>query len=369
MNWHKWIVPILMSTGCINEYQIDITNGHVDSLAEHATDESIHPQNFIKSLHQVCNSTIHSVRSNQESFVYTDAPLEFSVQVENPQPGQWVEWRNEYEQIIGETPLLKDGSSNLRFHQGEKYPSTVYATLKDESGHCDKTTQQDITLCKQVIEGIQSSDGWTFIGDASPSKLNWVDLTLNAQASQGAVFNPDVHIPNGSASIRFTVQTGNGINNGADGLALTIIDVDDPSTLEDLIGSAPPGGGLGYGIGGPNGSWEGDAFTIEIDTWPNVEEYEDYDPTEQSHIAITRNADPSNHVVWSPVPEIEDYKPHDIQIDITEESLRIYFDGEEFAHQTMPDDFTGGYVFLSGSTGWATNHHRVSDLEIFHDCF
>ena len=60
----------------------------------------------------------------------------------------------------------------------------------------------------------------------------WIDLTLNAQASQGAVFNPNVHIPNGSASIRFTVQTGNGINNGADGLALTIIDIDDPSNLK-----------------------------------------------------------------------------------------------------------------------------------------
>ena len=369
MNWHKCLIPILIGTGCSNEYQIYITNGHVDSLAENATDTSIHLQNVISSRDQECNSTLHSVRSNQESFVSTTTPLEFSVQVENPQPEQWIEWRNEYEEVLGETPLLKDGSSHLRFHQGEKYPNRVHATLRDKFGQCGNTAQQKFMICKQIIEGIQSSNGWRFIGDASPSKLGWVDLTLNAQASQGAVFNPDIHIPNGSASIRFTVQTGNGIHNGADGLALTIIDIDDPSTLEDLIASAPPGGGLGYGIGGPNGSWEGEAFTVEIDTWPNVEEYEDYDPTEQSHIAITRNADPSNHVIWSPIPEIEDYTPHDIQIDITEESLRIFFDGEEFSHQKMPDDFTGGYVFLSGSTGWATNHHRVSDLEILYDCF
>ena len=141
MNWHKWIIPILMGTGCINEYQIDVTHGHVDSLAENATNKSIHPQNFIQPLHPACDSTLHSVQSNQQSFVSTDTPLEFSVQVENPQDGQWIEWRNQYDQVIGETLLLKDGSSNLRFHQGEKYPSTVYATLKDDSGHCEQTTQ------------------------------------------------------------------------------------------------------------------------------------------------------------------------------------------------------------------------------------
>ena len=369
MNWCRRVIPILIGTGCINDYQIDYASGHVDAMAENATDTNINPQNHIQSFHQTCTSKLQPVQVNQQSFVSIDTQLEFSVQVENPQDEQWIEWRNEYDQVLGETPLLKNGSSLLRFHPGEKYPQTIFATLKDESGQCEETTQQDIMICKQVVEGIESSDGWTFIGDASPSKLDWVDLTLNAQASQGAVFNPDLHIPNGSASIRFTVQTGNGIHNGADGLALTIIDVEDPSTLEELIASAPPGGGLGYGIGGPNGSWEGEALTIEIDTWPNLEEYEDYDPTEQSHIAITRNADPSNHVLWSPVPEVEDYAPHDIQIEITEESLRILFDGEELAHQKMPDDFTGGYIFLSGSTGWATNHHRVSDLEILHDCF
>ena len=46
-----------------------------------------------------------------------------------------------------------------------------------------------------------------------------------------------------------------------------------------------------------------------------------------------------------------------------------FFDGEELIHQKMPEDFMGGYVFLSGSTGWATNHHRVSDLEILYDCY
>ena len=83
---------------------------------------------------------------------------------------------------------------------------------------------------------------------------------------------------------------------------------------------------------------------------------------------ITRNADPSQHIIWSTVPDIEDFQPHDVQVDITPEDMRIYYDGQEIAHQRKPASFNGGYLFLSGSTGWATNRHRVSDLEILHTC-
>ena len=368
MNVHKWMVTIALGTGCINEYQTDVHVGHIESVVEDVTWNNLPSESIIESQVNTCESSISFIQSNQHSFVSTDAPLEFSVQVDHAKEDQWVEWTDESGQIIAETGLMKDGSSHLRFSKGENYPSTVQATLRNPAGSCGLTIHQHVTVCNQVIDSLESSSDWQFLGDANHGDDGWVELTLNAQASQGAVFNPNVRIPDGSVSIRFTVQTGNGINHGADGLALTIIDIDDPSTLEALIASAPPGGGLGYGIGGPNEFWEGNALTIEVDTWPNVEEHEDYDPTTDSHIAIMRGADPSNHVIWSSVPDIEDFTPHDVQIDITPESMRILYDGEELARQRNPAAFTGGYVFLSGSTGWATNHHRVSDLEILHDC-
>lgn len=368
MSVHKWMMTVAMGTGCINDYQIDVLAGDVEPMVEEMTGNSLPPQSPVEMQVNACENSITSIHSNQQSFVSTDSPLEFSVQVEYPEEDQWVEWTDESGHLIAETTLMKDGSSHLRFSNGEDYPTTVQASLQSTSGLCGQPIQEQVTVCNQVIDSIETSDEWIFLGDAYEGPDGWVELTLNAQASQGAVFNPSVRIPAGSASIRFTVQTGNGINNGADGLALTIIDVEDPSTLEELITAAPPGGGLGYGIGGKNGFWAGDALTIEVDTWPNVEEHEDYDPTTESHIGIIGDADPSNHMVWSSVPDIEDFTPHDIQIDITPESMRILYDGEELVRQQNPAPFTGGYVFLSGSTGWATNHHRVSDLEILHDC-
>ena len=368
MGVNKWIVTITIGTGCINDHQVDMYNGYVDSVVEEVAWNSLPAQSHVESHINACNSSIAFNPSSQQSFVSTDTPLEFSVQVDHPEEDQWVQWTDESGQLLAETNLMKDGSSHLRFSKGADYPTAVQATLRNASGPCAQTIQQHVTVCSQAIDSIEFSDAWHFLGDAHQGALGWTELTLNAQASQGAVFNPNVHIPAGSVSIRFTVQTGNGLNNGADGLALTIIDIDDSSTLEELISAAPPGGALGYGIGGPNGFWEGDALTIEVDTWPNVEEHEDYDPTTESHIGIMSGADPSNHLVWSSVPDIEDFTPHDIQIDITPQSMRILYDGEELARQQNPEEFTGGYVFLSGSTGWATNHHRVSDLEILHHC-
>ncbi len=31
-------------------------------------------------------------------------------------------------------------------------------------------------------------------------------------------------------------------------------------------------------------------------------------------------------------------------------------------------DFRGGRIFISGSTGWATNFHRLDDLVVLHGC-
>lgn len=356
MNRTCSISLLLLNAGCVGYNEMPVDFGVIE-FSESST-------------HNTCDSNLQ-LMSDQEHFVSMDVPLEFSVQVQNPRDDQWIEWRDDSGNIIADTPLLKDGSAVLNFSPGQEYPDTVYASLEDPSGDCIDTVEQvkqHVTVCKGVLDNLGSSDDWMFVGDAYWSDFGWVELNHNMQASQGAVFNPMVHIPNGSISIRFTIQTGNGLHSGADGLALTIIDVEDPSRLKDLIQSAPPGGGLGYGVGAPDGSWNGEALTVEIDTWANIEEYEAYDPTEENHIAITRNADPSNHEVWSSIPNVEDFQPHDVQVDITAESLRVMYDGEEVVYQQNPTPFMGGYVFLSGSTGWATNYHRVSDLEILHSC-
>ena len=122
-------------------------------------------------------------------------------------------------------------------------------------------------------------------------------------------------ISNGVASIRFSITTGGGSSPGADGFSFTIIDVANPADLESLLSVAEGGGGLGYGMGGVYGDWVGDAIPVEIDPWYNQLNSSEYhtDPTTENHIAITRNADPSDHLVWFEVPNVEDYQSHTIR--------------------------------------------------------
>lgn len=360
---------LAFSVACQSGELPTVTTDNVVEDFAGASDTSINPQSFLDNHHpSPCPSSITSLQRTNHRFVAEDTPLEFAVQVANWTDEQWIEWSDEAGNILEITPLMKDGSAHLRFSAGDRYPSSVTSTLKDAAGHCSLAIQHDVHVCQNAMDNPMDSDDWMLLGDAHWGTDNWLELTHNAQASQGAMVNPNIRIPEGAVSISFTIQTGDGINKGADGLALTIIDVDSPKILPTLVTSAPPGGGLGYGVGAPTEDWRGEAITIEFDTWPNIEANENYDPTEDNHIAITRSADPSAHELWSSIPEIEDFTPHDIQIDISPELLRVTFDGEEIMRQRNPEPFVGGYVFLSGSTGWATNHHRVSDLEILYSC-
>ena len=161
------------------------------------------------------------------------------------------------------------------------------------------------------------------------------------------------------------------MNGGADGFAFTIINVANVTDLDNWISQARSGGGMGYAIGGNSGNFIGDALTVEIDTWHNTyngtNEFQN-DPTTFSHIALTRNADPDDHIVYHDTPNIEDFQPHDIRVDVIPNTVRVNYDGTEVINENPQLTFKGGQMFFSGSTGWATNNHIFDNLEIFHDC-
>ena len=73
-------------------------------------------------------------------------------------------------------------------------------------------------------------------------------MTGNDNGQKGAVYNDIDAISSGLASIEFVMSTGGGRNGGADGFALTIIDILDASELQTLLEGASAGGGLGYGV-------------------------------------------------------------------------------------------------------------------------
>ena len=288
--------------------------------------------------------------------------------------GYSIRWEDDAEQEVASTSVETDGQTDLigsHFTQQKGFVD-VHARLITPDGICEDTIIKPITVCTdQLVEDftIQPTN-WVLHGDAYWDTNGWVEMTGIAKSKKGAVYNTIDSISQGAASIRFTLRTGNGLNGGADGFAFTIINTNS-TALEGLLDLAWSGGGMAYGIGGPYGSWTGNAITVEIDTWHNVYNGTNEvhtDPTNVSHIALTKNADPSNHIVWFEVPSVEDYQDHSIRVDIYAGNVRVFYDDAEVINQPVNINFKGGEMFFSGSTGWATNYHIFDDLEIYHDC-
>ena len=218
------------------------------------------------------------------------------------------------------------------------------------------------------------ADTWTLARDATWNPQGWLEMTGIETNRVGAVYNDSESILSGLASIEFTLITGGGIGGGADGFAFTIVELDDPNTFSTLINAANRGGGLGYAVGGAHleadYTLDGEALTVEIDTWYNDASRgaRHSDPTVQNHLAITRNGDPGDHIAWHEVPTIEDLMPHTVRVDFVDESMRIAYDGELVIEQDITFTFKGGYMFFSGSTGAASNYHRFDEVQILHGC-
>ena len=124
---------------------------------------------------------------------------------------------------------------------------------------------------------------------------------------------PSTRSPAALHLFKFTLTTGGGINDGADGFAFTIVEIADPEELSALLDGAATGGGLGYGVDGgytdPDFNLPGSA-AVEIDTWFNQQDDVQRHTTSVNHIAITQNADAGDHIAWFEVPNIEDLQPH-----------------------------------------------------------
>ncbi len=284
-------------------------------------------------------------------------------------------WENRGGQILAEIAIDASGVST---YSGTEYSAskgltTMFARLVTPDGPCDSTVERRLSICGGYIleDFTTESTDWVTRGDAYWDPNGWIEMTGTYSGRKGAVYNKVDSIASGTASIRFTLKTGNGINGGADGFAFTVIDVATATELDTWIAQAQSGGGMGYGIGGEFGAFTGDALTVEIDTWNNTYNGTNElhsDPTPNSHIALTQNADPGDHLVFFDTPNVEDFQPHDLRVDIVPGAVKVFYDGTEVINENPQLSFKGGQMFFSGSTGWATNNHIFDNLEILHDC-
>jgi hypothetical protein len=248
---------------------------------------------------------------------------------------------------------------------------TLKATVKNPAGE-EFIEEIDLGICSygtaETFDAGTIGADWKIYGDAYFDNGGWLEMTGNAKGKHGAIYNIGGKVNPGDVELSFKIWTGGGINGGADGFAMSVINVPSVFELEEVIGAAAAGGCLGYGVSGNCGPLTVDAFHIEFDTWEN-DGNPNVDPTSQNHIGITLNGDPSNHLLWTEVPNLEDSQWHEVMIKIVGQNIKVYFDGEEAIQGNLPAfQFHGGFIGFSGTTGWATNFHRFDDLLVKQAC-
>jgi hypothetical protein len=243
----------------------------------------------------------------------------------------------------------------------------VTATVSNAEGK-EVQTQISVGVCTygevNTFNAGTVGPDWKIYGDATFDPGGWLEMTGNAPSKHGAIYNVGSKINPGDIEINFKIWTGGGINSGADGFAMNIVNAVDVAELESIIAAGKNGGCLGYGVSGLCGDMKIDSFHVEFDTWDN----DDKDPTSQNHVAITLDGDPGNHVLWTP-QVLEDSTWHSVKIIIFGQNIKVFFDGNMVIDEVVDKfQFHGGYIWFSGTTGWATNYHRFDDLWVKQTC-
>ena len=246
---------------------------------------------------------------------------------------------------------------------------TTDTTVDDTT---DTTVEDTTPVCPEIplldFNADLSSSEWLIVGDAYREPAGWLELTGLAGGQQGAIFYLGSVLSRGDTEISLRVSTGQcilpgpcaSLADGADGFALSIFGVGGVVELANLLAEARPGEGLGYAVT-PRAV---DAFHIEFDTYHNA-----IDPTLGNHVAITLNGDPTNHLLWTETPTLENNAWHDIVLRIAGAQVTVLMDGVTVIDADVPGlDFKGGYIGFTGSTGGSTNYHRIDDLQIVQAC-
>ena len=283
-----------------------------------------------------------------------------------------VEWSSDASGVLGTSAVDASGATQWSTGALPKGAQVLTAKIVTTLGICATGTDVKVSVCGAVIaetfDKAPAGSDWKFFKDASWDPGGWLELTGNEKSKQGAIYNTALYVQPGDVSMHFSIQTGGGINGGADGFAVTLIEAKNTTDVETFIAAGQPGGCLGYGVAPPCGTMKITAFHIEFDTFHNSGDPVT-DPIMDDHIGILLNGDASDHKVVTAIPNLEDFQWHDVEIDVVGTTVHVLFDGvEKVTQQVAGLDFRGGYIVFTGSTGWATNFHRMGKLQILHQC-
>lgn len=272
--------------------------------------------------------------------------------------GMEVRWSSDVDGDIGSAVVDSTGRAVLSWDAADRSPGDhmVEATVVDS---CSADGFDETAVCQQAFETTKSVDlaSWNYEGIARwDSDNDWVELTDVRENQVGSAFDVTTNTRGTEVTIAFQFWMGSGT--GADGFALTALDLDRATSY---LGSG--GGCLGYGNGtGCSPAYPAlPGWSIEFDTYANGK----WDPTGEDHVAFVFDGDVSSVEAWSAVPDLEDSAWHSAVIEVSDPRVRVEIDGVTY----IDTDLTGYFDFpahvgFSASTGGLTNYHIIDALTV-----
>ena len=235
-------------------------------------------------------------------------------------------------------------------------PHVVTVTATDA---CGASVTETVTFCQNLGYDASSLDlsTWQFTGSASyDTTNNYVQLTPVATTQAGTAFQTAETVASDNVSIQFSFwmgpNTDGNINSGADGFSVTAIDTSRMTTYQ-----GDDGGAIGYG-GLPG-------WSIEVDTWHNMEP--DFnEPTSEDHVAlIIDGASGDAGEIYAPLPNMEDSAWHTMSVEVQGQDVLVSIDGTVYLDDTVPalTSFPA-HVGFTAATGSRSNEHRIDALTV-----
>lgn len=350
--------PFTLAAGADRSFAIDVSPGEATLTV--TSDDPDDPVVTVPiSAAADLAPTISILSPAASDVVDVGAALDLSVRVADDAdaPGALaVAWISDIDGAVASPVADATGLATSAWDAGARSagPHTLTAVVTDT---CGNTAVETRAVCQQAGYDEESLDlsTWQFEGVANWDSTNaWLELTGPGTSAVGTAFQTSAAVTGDAVSIEARFYIGGGT--GADGMALTALDVD---RMTGFLGSA--GGCLGYGFGGGcNPAWPAlPGWTIELDTYTNGE----WDPTSEDHVAFMFDGAVERIEAWAALPELEDTGWHTLEVEVTAPHVRVVIDGVAYIDQDIAGYYGfPAYVGFSAATGSLTNYHLIDGL-------
>jgi hypothetical protein len=282
--------------------------------------------------------------------------------VDEAADGLEVSWSTDVDGVFEVSDADTEGLATAGWVSRDR-PAGVQELSVSVTDDCGNTATDAIFVCQ--AEGYVADElgleSWHFEGTAAwDGSREVVELTSLDSFAVGTAFQVAQAVAGDRIDIRFEFETGGGT--GADGLSLTLLDVD---RMDGFMGA--PGCALGYGEAHPSCVDTGEAlpgWSLEVDTYYNPT----IDPSSSNHLSLTFDGDLDTVAAWAELSDVEDTGWHLLEVSVDAPLVTVAVDGAVLIDTELPDFVPMlAYVGFTAATGVDTNRHGIRGLEVTGD--